>query len=316
MASFQVLSRIPTIDFMQAWQFENYSVSDLSSHFEKLKNIGIDTVILQSIAEVEGDKILKCQYNSAYAKSSNDNVVITDYVDRVFQASKSAGMNVILGLGFDANWWNGNNHQYGDDVISKWISVDKAMIGELYDRYPLAGWYFSYEMYSNDQSYELPWAKMVSETASEVDRLTPELPLYLSPFHSNYYKMNDSKVHEMWKNFFENAGLRPIDVFAPQDGFGSLPPYYNREAAEDKRHILTILYDACHNYSQARFFINTELFASEGFAQLSRVGMQLEMEGMIAEGLLCFSISHYYLVGDPSLYAQYQNLIGSFNQSK
>ena len=91
------LEKKPTIDFLQPWNFCQYKLVEMNIHFMKLKEFGIDTVIIQNVANFNKGKMEISYYDT----SASVETKYANFLDMVFSAAQNTSMNIILGLSFD-----------------------------------------------------------------------------------------------------------------------------------------------------------------------------------------------------------------------
>lgn len=57
-----------------------------------------------------------------------------------------------------------------------------------------------------------------------------------------------------------------------------------------------MIWEVCKSNSKAKFYLNLQLLAKNGYANIERIMHQIAFANEIAEGIATFSISHYYIV--------------------
>ena len=114
------LEKKPTIDFLQPWNFCQYKLVEMNIHFMKLKEFGIDTVIIQNVANFNKGKMEISYYDT----SASVETKYANFLDMVFSAAQNTSMNIILGLSFDEYWWDDKEHRYNDDSVHIFLKND------------------------------------------------------------------------------------------------------------------------------------------------------------------------------------------------
>lgn len=298
----------PTLDFIQPWKFCEYTELQMRNHFEKLKGFGIDTVIIQNVANFDKGVMTNSYYDTAACVARK----YPSFLDTIFLAADATTMKVILGLSSDSNWWDYTTHHYNKETMEMYLRSDLFVFEELSNKYQPDGWYLTNEMYSNPYGFEENWSDYVNNILSKIEIKTPNLPFYMSPFQSGSFKMSISQIEKMWISFFQKVHFRNGDVFMPQDGYGGTTSEYREKQATKINQINDRIGKACLQYSLANYYLNIELFCQGGYAEIERVMYQIAFANQIAKKLACFSISHYYILDDVEKGNAYIKVIQDF----
>lgn len=293
-----------TIDFIQSWLCYYWDTVDWIEHLQKLKAQGYDTIVLQSSAEYINGKISSIDYTEDFNNSDNydKDMEFNQILENLFYAAKIEDFGVIVGLGADEDWWN--NFSFITDIrIERWAALDVFIAEGIYTKFykeyseQFLGWYWSFEMYTQNLNFENKWAKMLNLTISGLNEIDSSLPIMCSPYYSNYYGLNREQCLSIWSNFFSKCELRAIDIVAPQDGFGAGPEYFDEKTYNNVKMHLESCLQALREYRQSHFYVNVELFSeNEGKnATEDRIKKQIELANNYGEKLLSFSYSHYFI---------------------
>lgn len=302
------LEKKPTIDFLQPWNFCQYKLVEMNIHFMKLKEFGIDTVIIQNVANFNKGKMEISYYDT----SASVETKYANFLDMVFSAAQNTSMNIILGLSFDEYWWDDKEHRYNDDSVHIFLKNDVFVLEELVNQYKPDGWYLSNEMYSNTSEYENNWSYYINEIIQYIDCFTPNTPLYISPFLKSNFIMTKNQTKKMWTEFLKNTNFREIDVFMPQDGYGNAAIQYSINKENHINMLNYMIWEVCKNNSKAKFYLNLELYAKNGYADVERIMHQIAFANEIAEGIATFSISHYYIADDTVCGKRYIDALNNY----
>lgn len=302
------LEKKPTIDFLQPWNFCQYKLVEMNIHFMKLKEFGIDTVIIQNVANFNKGKMEISYYDT----SASVETKYANFLDMVFSAAQNTSMNIILGLSFDEYWWDDKEHRYNDDSVHIFLKNDVFILEELMTKYKPSGWYLSNEMYSNTLEYEKNWSYYINEIIKYIDCFTSNIPLYISPFLKSSFKMTKNQTKKMWTEFLKNTNFREIDIFMPQDGYGNAAIQYSINKENHINMLNYMIWEVCKNNSKAKFYLNLELYAKNGYADVERIMHQIAFANEIAEGIATFSISHYYIVDNSDCGKRYMDALNNY----
>ncbi len=281
--------------FIQPWAFAKYSVAQWEEHYDKLLEVGIDTVILQWSATTPYGRFKDCFYRTILdlEKHTDDYRCFSACIPNMLAAAKNKRVKVWLGLNISDEWWRFS-------TLSEEWSRCQAQIGvaiakELYDNYyadyseSFAGWYWPWELY-NHMSLELAltggeFMDMYLDGLTDID---PALPLMLSPFISDRTSLEHTE--SVWNKFFESCNMRSGDIFCCQDsvGAGHLP-------IEKLDSYCKAIYNSIRKQKGIVFLANNENF-NPNFtsAELSRFVEQMKITDKYVTGHVTFSYSHYY----------------------
>ncbi len=287
-----------TGDFIQPGLSASWSQSRWNNHFDELLEAGIDTFIIQWIAETPNGVLTTAYYPaelSGYPKASSYDKfgVSSSMLERCLKAAEERGIKVYIGLNAADEWWSkGVNDR---DWYVKQSEIGNEIATEIYDlyqwKYPNAfgGFYWWFEMYNGMGGKEQAFAEMININLNYLTRLDKNMPFVLSPFVK--ISVTAKKTQEEWTKFFSYADFRKGDIFTMQDAIGSgamsielLDLYY---AAIKK---------AVDTEPNIEFWANNENFiqATWSPSPLSRVVEQLDITQKYVTKHISFSYTHYY----------------------
>lgn len=300
---------VVTGTFLQLWAFKYYSVSQWENHFNKLLEVGIDTVILQWTATTPYGKFKDCYYDTSLANGNSDSdyVCYSSCISQMFEAAKTTGTKIYLGLNISDEWWKFSS------LTTRW-SASQADAGvkiakELYEKYysdyteNFAGWYWAWELYNHmSGSLAADAAQFINLYIDGLNAIDPSLPLMLSPFISD--KVSENVTESVWDTFLSAANFRKGDIFCCQDsvGAGHLP-------LEKLDSYCEAIYKSVSRKEGLIFRANNENF-NENFtpADLARFVEQMKITDKYVTGHVTFAYSHYYNPDKhPDLHQKYKN---------
>ncbi|MDL2287446.1 DUF4434 domain-containing protein [Eubacteriales bacterium OttesenSCG-928-G02] len=281
--------------FIQPYMPANYSEEQWKTHYKNLLEVGIDTMIIQWIAETPYGKFKTCYYDSNLVENNktSDFSQSKAMLERCLKTAEELGVKVFVGLNLSDEWWN---KACTDTAWNKTqADLGVAIAEETYllykEKYPNAfyGWYFAWEMFNGMQNYEKQAGEFLNMFLDPLTELDASMPFLLSPFVSK--NTPAEKTGQEWKKVFEYANFREGDIFCCQDSVGAghieidqLDAYF----AELKK--------ACDTETGLRFWANTENFDQSTWtsAYIDRFVRQMKIAQPYVEGYVTFSYSHYY----------------------
>lgn len=301
----------PTVTgtFVQLWAFSSYTVQQWETHFNHLKDVGIDTVIVQWTATTPYGQFKDCYYGTdlAAGNAASDYVCYSSCIYRMFEAAKYTGTKIFLGLNISDEWWNYSTLDTSWGVTQATLGVNIAR--ELYDKYyseyseSFAGWYWSWELYNQmGGDLAVTAAQFINLYMEGLTAIDPSLPLMLSPFITN--QVSAGITEATWKKFFENASFREGDIFCCQDSVGA-----GHILLEQTDEYFAAMAKAVATEKGLVFWANNESFNSDYTpADLSRFISQMEITDKYVSGHITFAYSHYYHPDKyPSYHQQYKD---------
>ncbi|MDO4864866.1 MAG: DUF4434 domain-containing protein, partial [Ruminococcus sp.] len=316
-----------TSSFIQNWYCRDWTEARWEQEFTAAKAAGFDSLILQSTYDiVRGDCTGEkqdaaaypaaesfCMFPSATSAAYHSSQNSGDALALALEAAKATDMKLWLGTVNDDMWW-----KYGWGAPTSYFegwSADNAelcggLVTEMWERYgadygeQIAGWYYTSELWNIDAACDGSdggkYARIIGEniaaTVTAIEQSCHEKPLIVSPFYNT-----DISTAEQFGGFIgdviEAAGLRSIDIYAPQDGGG-------REYATDVIREWVQAQKAAVD-GRMRFWINTESFGEDMTAKpIANLRADYAATADLAEENIIFSWNHYY-ASDSALNRQF-----------
>lgn len=299
--------------FMQPGTFANYSVAQMKQHLSYMKEVGIDTLILQWSFATANGKVTQAYYNSSFpadAKAGSFNGNGAKFLEVLLSAAEEVGFKVWIGLNDSDEWWNvGVNDR---SWIEKQASLGLMGAEQIYkgykEKYPnaFAGWYFVFEFYNmkaNAAQVENA-AYILNLYRDGLYQLSPELPMLLSPFITAA-GASPVETQTLWSNVFAKTHFRKGDIFTCQDSVGAGHITIDKLDAFFKA-----IKAAVDTKPEISFWANNEDFTSADWstAPLDRFVRQLEITDPYVDGHITFAYSHYQNpdVGKTGYHAAYK----------
>lgn len=283
-----------TGSFIQPWYCAEWSEAEFAAHFEQLQAIGADTLILQWTADTPEGKIGSIYYDTALPKEyfGEDAAIYPDMLENCLAAAEKAGIKVFVGLNLADEWWDFKVRDA--DWRDSQNTASAAIAGEIYtlykEKYPTAfhGWYWAWELTNGFFGADSA-AELLNRDIGALNALNPEMPLLLSPFNS---KNSTYKIAEWeWKSFFKKVHFRKGDIFCLQDAIGA-----GWIELEDLDYYYAAVKRAVETKPELTFWANCENFTSDYCpADIDRFKTQLDTAALYTDGIVSFSLSHYYL---------------------
>jgi hypothetical protein len=290
----------PTLSgsFMQPPTFKNYTPERMKKHLNYMKEVGIDTVILQWTFETEGGKVLNSYFDSSFDSSEkvgNFDASGKNLLDTLLSSAEELGMKVFVGLNDSAEWWNIGVSDKGWLTTQSKLGVKGAR--QIYDtykeKYPnaLHGWYFTFEFYNMNapEAFLDNAAYLLSEFRNGLYGIDGDMPMMLSPYISSA-GASAADTGKMWTYVFSKASFREGDIFCCQDSVGA------RHITIDRLdEYFKAIKGAIDTVKGLHFWANNEDFAQEswGTAPLDRFIEQLNISDKYVEAHVTFAYSHY-----------------------
>lgn len=304
--------KMPSYDFVQPWYFNEYSKQDISEYIKKLKRAGYSGIVFQYTMEYTIDKNDNVKIKTAYYNSSgvSDASALVAYKENVLknilEIATANDFEVFIGLPYAKDWFD---NKFTDSV---WINTVKTFttnaIDDIYSKYnnysSFKGWYWPFEIYSNDENYFSYWTDMLNDTIDKINSLNDSRSLMISPFVSSLYNLEPNEIKSEWNSFISNTNFRDGDIINMQDSIGSL----SKSASEIYKYISTVREEVKKSKKNIAFWLNIENFDDNNeltAASLERYKMQIKVASLYADKLSSFSYSHYYLNHKDKEYREY-----------
>lgn len=295
-------------DFVQPWLYNDMTPSEVSYSLKKLKCAGINDLVVQYVGEVEGGqgtdvKFKNLWYDSSLVSNTNDlSLYRPNVLNNIMNAAKDNNMNIYIGMVQSNEWWQ---EKFTDITWANNNAIfANQVIDELYNKYKgntsFKGWYWSNEMYTNDKGYETYWISMLNNNISYLNTLeisATKKPLMCSPFISKIYKnVTPLQVEEGFGDLARNVNFRDNDIIAVQDSL-----VISGFSVDEVITFLTSIKKGIKaEKPNLNFWINVENFDETNSnelkaSSLERYKVRLQIASKLADNLVTFSYSHYYL---------------------
>ncbi len=291
--------------FIQYFPFLSYSDAELTKHFDYLKEVGIEYLVLYVSANQNADGTFSTVYYPSEIakknKGSNYDDSNKDITKKMLDQCKSHGFKAFISLNYPSDSWfsKGVSDKKWSDNLAK-VSVDIAE--EMHDLYKkdygdtFYGWYFVPEFDNNFNNYkDLHFDNAVSMLNIFLDGMTKVdsgMPFLISPYFGDKTPYSNAvDTASGWDRVFSKLNFRKGDIFCPQDCVGSglasmktFESYY----AEFKKVV--------DKYPNLSFWGNPESFKQANWtsAPMTRFEAQLKAAQPYVEGFISFAYSHYY----------------------
>lgn len=282
--------------FIQYWYSQNFDRNRWKQELTMLKKLGINEIILQTIADTKAKYAV---YPTGLPGYSHNDV---DMLENVLSEADLLSMKVRVGVGFNDEWWD----KRGTDLewLKNEVAENKKIIDEVVKMYgkhsSLRGWYIPYEFCQltavtpKQQSYLNSFFK---ETALEMKQRTPKKDIMISPFY--YGKLSLDILLPAWSSMIYNIlNGTGINIMALQDSVGV---GYN---SIDKLGDLFFYTKKGTDKAGIRLYSVTETFSttSSGNVPVSQheISEQMSKAMPYVEGFAAFSIDHFQNANEPA----------------
>lgn len=295
---------------LQAWNFSMWQ-----EEFQNLKELGIDTIIIQWVHLAENDKTLyQSEYFEFDESSVSDDMRVPsenpfglttekDILNVFMYLCEEFNINLYIGLTVDWYFWEkiddqswrtaeiAKNHLIAEEITIKYQNFNC-----------FKGFYLPYEVYQDSTPNRVD-ANKVKEFFSEIIAQIKAIEFNVFGLNKLKYSIAPYVSSPIWpiaaRDFWiELLKSSLIDILMIQDGIGcnrmdiikELPIAYN------------IIAEVCHNLN-IEFWSDLEIFNIEDFtpANINRIKQQLDIEARFVNKIVAFDIPHY-------LSAQYSSL--------
>jgi len=287
-----------TGSFIQPFALMNLSQDRIAIHLSTLKEVGIDTIILQWSAITPNGIFQDVYYPSENSKTNHtDNFTASNIamIENLLSAAEKLGMKVFIGLNNADEWWNfGPTNKAWNEKQAETGLIIAQEIYDLYKiKYPnaLHGWYYVWEM-SNGNIIKWPQAngELLNLYLNGLTKIDSSMPMMLSPFICEVDGSAEQTGNKL-KEMLEVANFRNGDIYCSQDSIGA---GYMSIDKLDK--YFSAINDAIKNEVGLQFWANNENFiqATWSAASIDRFVAQLKIASKYVTGYVTFSYSHYY----------------------
>ncbi len=303
----EIVDPVPNTDFVQPWLYNEMTPIQIDESLKKLKCAGVSNIIIQYVGEVEGGESTPVKFKNLWYESSlvsntaELNLYRPNVIDNIMSAAEANGVKVYLGFVQSNEWWD---YKFTN---TNWVNNNADFVNqvatELYNKYKdntsFIGWYWSYEMFTNDQNYDTHWTTMLNNNIAHLNSLESgtKKPLMVSPFISKIYnQVTAVSVKDQWSRIATNVNFRTNDIIAVQDGL----VVSGFSVDQLIKFLIAIKEGINEGNSNIKFWINVENFditQDDKYiaSSLDRYKTRLKIASKLAENIVTFSYSHYYL---------------------
>ncbi|WP_407313972.1 DUF4434 domain-containing protein [Desulfosporosinus sp. SB140] len=274
--------------FIQYWYCQSWSYDRWVNEYRMLQTIGINEIILQSIADTKSNVAVYPSKMNGY--SSNG----VDMLETALSAADNIGMNVRIGLGFNKDWWSPEAH--GGTWLAREADVNNLIITEVMMMYSghrsLAGWYIPYEfnplmVVTHDQQAHLN--QFFQKIAGSI-KLASSKSIMIAPYYNA--RVSGPVTLTLWSNALRHV-LKDtgIDILALQDSIGA-----GFNTLRDLDEVFASTKKAADEIGLTLYAV-TETFEGNGDKSLPalqcQINEQLSRVSPFVREFVAFSIDHY-----------------------
>ncbi|WP_082023921.1 DUF4434 domain-containing protein [Clostridium polynesiense] len=295
--------------FIQNHFCRNWDNDRWIKELKMLKDVGINEVILQTVADTKEKFTVYPSGIDGYNHQGRDVVLI------LLKTAEYLDMKVRIGLGFNNEWWRVN--ALSKSWLIKEAEANKLLVQELSQRYgrftALKGWYIPHEFYQimaltkfQQKNLNL-FFKDISSHIKEIN----SGDIMISPFF--YEKLFLINSFRYWTNILKNVlNDSSIDILALQDSVGA--GFVRLNKLKD----LFQATKAAADELKVKLYADTETFekSGKGFipADIERIKKQMLIESQFVEKFVAFSINHYQNKHEDKGDQEYENYKIYYNE--
>ena len=311
---------MPTYDYVQPWQFNEYNYQDMREYVDHLKRAGYQGIIIQYSSEFATEnnvpKLTSAWYDSTLVDDPTSlELYRSNALDRLIQVLEEKNMELYIGLSSSNEWFE---NKFIDSTWRTNINqLNQSLLTELYEKYHsyncFKGWYYTFEFYIQNENFFETWSSMLTNTIEKVDELDSSKKVMISLFVSNYYNVGYETTQNLFLEFINNTSFRDGDIINMQDCLGT-----SNYSVEKVDHYIQAIKNACDLADiNVDFWLNIENYEHKEDmftpASLERYLLQVEIASNYASTLASFAYSHYYssLEYDKAYRAIYTNITGN-----
>ncbi len=223
--------------FISPWLYNSFSDARMDKEFKRMKEIGIDTLIMGDCANKDKGENTKWTVNyPSKIEEFGGATCGQDAVKRILDYCKKYDIKLYLGVGCDSDWWDKN---LSVDAAGAWLkdvcNISAKMVKELYDLYMpeysdvFYGYYWVYEIWNHGawnidatrDAYVQNLAAGFNIVIDAINQVDPTMPLMFSPFITpNSGLATKENCCKFYTSLFELTNFRSFDAIAPMDNIG------------------------------------------------------------------------------------------------
>ena len=348
--------KLLTGSFLQEWLCIHWTYERWYAEFEAMKELGMDTLILQSVYDMNFDQgggnvqdWEACRSTDRYglypsAIEELEGLRLSpvnngDALEYALQAAKESGMKVFIGLLADNRWWNygwgipklptGKTDIATESYFASWCEyngrLNAEMAGEIWNRYgaeygeQIAGWYYYNEIWNIDAGCAQTDDKVYARCIGNNINLLLDAINSLcpeKPLMLSPFYNPDLSSAEQYRAFWTD--IFSVADFRPGDIFAPQDCVGAKNVPiEDLAEWIGSLKAAAKTEEEMRFWVNNENFNEDLTpADVSRFTGQIEATEPYAETHIMFSWNHYYDPLNDSSAAAYNDALKEYLNKK
>ena len=257
----------------------SYTSEQFQDEFTRMKDIGIDTIIIQRAAFDD-----KAYYPSKYL-----NPIKPEWIQNMLKNAEDLGMGVYIGLPQPKNWFvAAKTKEFYDNLYSQTIQYAAELFSLYGQNRAVKGWYIPFE-FSVDMIGDRQLSQFISSLSRELKRITKGQKIILSPYlgkrKTSLTPGLTSQWVTQWSIFLSKIS---VDIIAIQDSVGA-----SGNDPSTAAEYLRIISRAFTNQPTS-LWATVESFG-KGYvsAPYNRLVEQINSEGPYVSGLAVFDFSHY-----------------------
>lgn len=278
--------------FIQEFLVASWNDEQWDREMIMLKEAGIEYLIYAPALLTDEKGKTTTYYPSSLTRKNLQN----KSVEKCLRSAQKNGVKIFIGLNFNDRWWKVDydiewligQMEIGNKVADELVALYKEKYADT-----MYGWYWVWEVDNLNcmtAEHQAALAKALNTNLDHLSKITPGMPLMLSPFMNQAVGGNAEEYGKMWENVFAQTHFRIGDIFAPQDcvGAGGL-------TVDKLDEWFSQLKKAVNTKPGLKFWGNVETFDQKFWvsAPLTRVQKQLETVNSYVSNLICFAYSHY-----------------------
>lgn len=287
--------------FLQPWLVDPWTSHQWQTEFEAMREVGIDTLILQWTADSAQQTTIYPSVLSGYLQNTAHDVVgeTLHWADRY-------GINVYLGLNQDGDWWT----KYALDAgwfIDR-MGIGRDLVTDIWRRYSshtsLSGWYIALEPWNSTSNPDVldTLADGFSLVCDQAHSLTHK-PVMIAPFYNATSGQTPAQWTDTWSSLLSRA---PLDIIALQDGVGA----GHATTAELPTWFAATLQAIQQGRPETRLWSDTETYLIANYMTMpvNEFVADIKAVAPYVEAFTSFSFNHYISPQrvNPAFYATYR----------
>lgn len=280
---------------------QGWTQSDWEAEFDRMKDVGMDHLILQWTIQKDTETKEVYFRSSVYTSDAgwfvpNDHDMLND----LLTAAQNKGIDVWVGINWSDDWWAkaGTDFAWLDREAEFAVNVVRDIWNspEGYkNKASFKGWYLPWEI--DNVNYMSPvqqrHLREALKTVVSYTKTNTGKPMMISPFFADGDGQTKSQWTAMWQYLLDETEGADIDIVALQDGIG-----VHHASIDSIGDWLRATKAATDTNTGCQLWANIETFeevASGVYhpAEIEKIIAQIDAESPIAEKLTCFSFNAF-----------------------